>query len=149
MATPEPTAASTKTAVAPLEGEYYTVQSGDSLSAIAQKTGVSEQAIMNANNMGNADVIVAGQKLLIPGWTGSIAAAPSVPNPQPTTPPNRRSPPPPLAQICCPTAPLKKIGISSRVCLSGSCPTAGPCLWMKAPIIRAAAAVSSGQRFAC
>lgn len=88
-ATLEPTPVPTEAAVEPLEGDYYTVQSGDSLSIIAQKTGVSEQEIMDANNMSNANVIVAGQKLLIPGWTGgtTVVAQPSAPEPeQPAVP---------------------------------------------------------------
>jgi len=97
----EPTAAPTEAAVTEptatteaiateesLEGDYYTIQAGDTLSTIAQKTAVDEDTIMAANNMTNANVLVAGQELLIPGWTGTIASnAPTPPDPgQPTTP---------------------------------------------------------------
>lgn len=72
----------------PTEGNYYTVQSGDSLTNIAQKTGVSAEEIMAANNMSNANVLVVGQELLIPGWTGGIVASeqPSNPTPNPEQP---------------------------------------------------------------
>ena len=78
-----PTAASTaaSTAAETVEGEYYTIQSGDTLSTIADKTGVSAEEIMAANNMSNANVLIAGQDLLIPGWTGEIIASA-----QPTAP---------------------------------------------------------------
>ena len=88
----EPTAESTEAAVeeptattaateTPIEGDYYTIQSGDTLSTIAQKTGVSEEVIMAANNMSNANVLVAGQDLLIPGWTGGTVPTSSQPEP--------------------------------------------------------------------
>ena len=78
VATSEPTAAATATTAVvatdtPPAGDYYTIQSGDTLSAIAQKTGVSAAEIMAANNMSDASVLIAGTELLIPGWTGDIA----------------------------------------------------------------------------
>lgn len=48
----------------------YTVQSGDSLSAIASAFGTSWDAIYQANRTtigANPNVIVPGQKLYIPG----------------------------------------------------------------------------------
>ena len=85
VATGEPTATTAVTATeTPVEGDYYAIQSGDTLYTIAQKTGVSEAAIMAANNMSNANVLVVGQELLIPGWTGS---QPEPPDPeQPAVP---------------------------------------------------------------
>ena len=44
----------------------YTVKHGDTLSAIAQKYGVTVQAIKNANKMKKSDVIKSGQVLIIP-----------------------------------------------------------------------------------
>jgi LysM repeat protein len=71
---------------APPEGAYYTIQAGDSLSAIAQKTGVSEEEIMTANNMSNANALVAGTQLLIPGWTGDIVSGGQPEQPAPSQP---------------------------------------------------------------
>lgn len=82
----EPTATIAIPATAePIEGDTYTIQTGDTLSTIAQKTGVSGEAIMAANNMSNANVLVAGQDLLIPGWTsGTVAGGqPDAPAPAP------------------------------------------------------------------
>ncbi|MGH2520944.1 MAG: LysM peptidoglycan-binding domain-containing protein [Anaerolineales bacterium] len=53
----------------------YLVQSGDNLSRIAAKFGVSPAAISAANGIANANVIVVGQRLVIPGVGGGSAAA--------------------------------------------------------------------------
>lgn len=57
-----------------VEGALYTVRSGDSLSVIAMRNHVSVQAIKEANNMTNSNLI-AGKKIMIPGV--SVAAEPS------------------------------------------------------------------------
>ena len=55
------------------EGGTYTVQRGDTLFGIAQKTGVTVEALRSANGLrGNA--IAAGQKLKLPGGAASEAA---------------------------------------------------------------------------
>ncbi|HTX90291.1 MAG TPA: LysM peptidoglycan-binding domain-containing protein [Anaerolineales bacterium] len=46
--------------------QNYVVQSGDILSAIAERFGVSVPAIVQANNLTNPDALSAGQTLLIP-----------------------------------------------------------------------------------
>ena len=56
---------STTTVVA--NPEYYTIQQGDTLSAIAASFGVTVADIVAANGLPNADAIQAGQKLAIPG----------------------------------------------------------------------------------
>jgi LysM repeat protein len=45
---------------------HYTVQPGDTLVAIAERLGVSETVILEANDLPNRDVLVAGQVLKIP-----------------------------------------------------------------------------------
>jgi len=47
--------------------EFYTIQQGDTLSAIAASFGVTVADIVAANGLVNADAIQAGQKLAIPG----------------------------------------------------------------------------------
>ena len=47
--------------------EFYTIQQGDTLSAIAASFGVTVADIVAANGLPNADAIQAGQKLAIPG----------------------------------------------------------------------------------
>ncbi|MBP7332579.1 MAG: LysM peptidoglycan-binding domain-containing protein, partial [Firmicutes bacterium] len=45
----------------------YTVQTGDTLFAIAQRYGVTVEAIVQANSITNPNVIFVGQVLTIPG----------------------------------------------------------------------------------
>lgn len=47
-------------------GQIYVVQRGDTLSAIAQRFGVTMQAIAAANNIWNYNLIYADQRLVIP-----------------------------------------------------------------------------------
>ena len=49
--------------------ENYIVQSGDMLSAIAERYSVSVAAIVQANNIPNPDALEVGQKLVIPQMT--------------------------------------------------------------------------------
>jgi LysM repeat protein len=46
--------------------QIYTVRSGDTLSAIAARYGVTVEAIMQANGLANANMIFAGQQLQMP-----------------------------------------------------------------------------------
>lgn len=46
--------------------ETYVVQQGDTLSGIAQKLGVSQQALQDANGIENPDQIQEGQVLKVP-----------------------------------------------------------------------------------
>ena len=48
------------------EGTSYTVQKGDTISAIAQKTGARVQDIINANKIGDPSRLQVGQTLFIP-----------------------------------------------------------------------------------
>jgi LysM repeat protein len=49
------------------EPEYYEVQAGDSLFGIAAKLGVSVDALSEANNITNPDLLFSGQRLIVPG----------------------------------------------------------------------------------
>lgn len=51
---------------------YYTVQRGDSVSAIAVRYAVPAGAIVQANDLANPDLIYVGQRLLLPGGTGAL-----------------------------------------------------------------------------
>jgi len=44
----------------------YTVQAGDTLSGIARQLGVTVENLMRANDLENADLIVVGDRLIIP-----------------------------------------------------------------------------------
>ena len=52
--------------ISALNQTLYTVQEGDSLLAIAQRFGVSADALMAANNISNADLLRVGDELIIP-----------------------------------------------------------------------------------
>jgi membrane-bound lytic murein transglycosylase D len=74
----------------------YVVRSGDSIERIANRFGVSQQALIAANTIGNRNLIFPGQTLQIPGAatsaataSGAALAANAAPNPAPpitTTP---------------------------------------------------------------
>lgn len=57
----------------------YVVQPGDSLWAIAQRSGVSMQQLAAANHMQLSDILVIGRHLTIPGASAASAATPAAP----------------------------------------------------------------------
>jgi len=61
--------------------EIYVVQPGDSLLAIANRLGVSMQAIMDANNLTNPDFVFSGQRLVIPRSSAQAQPAQSATQP--------------------------------------------------------------------
>jgi LysM repeat protein len=56
----------------------YVIQSGDTISRIAAKFGISTQALLSANSLSISSVIYAGRTLVIPG-ASAPAAAPAAP----------------------------------------------------------------------
>jgi len=68
---------------APANASSYTVQSGDSLSAIAARFGVTIQALATANGISNPNLIFPGQVLTIPA-AGGQGGAPAPVEPAPT-----------------------------------------------------------------
>ena len=65
----------TPTAATPA-GQTYSVQSGDNLSKIAQRFGVSLNALMDANNIRDPNVIRLGQVLNIPSGASVTSVLP-------------------------------------------------------------------------
>jgi LysM repeat protein len=61
-----------------------TVQPGETLSEIADRQGISLTRLMQANGITNPNLVVAGQRLVLPGARGTATAA--APKPQPTAP---------------------------------------------------------------
>jgi LysM repeat protein len=55
-------------------GTTYTVRRGDTLASIAYRNGTTAAAIASANGLGNPNLIYPGQKLRIPGGSGSVGA---------------------------------------------------------------------------
>lgn len=94
---PEANAAPTATAVSVAtpeatidvgETEVYTVQSGDSLSSIADRFRISLDTLVRINELANPDVVYVGQRLLIPvgaGNNGNALVATATPNNEPIT----------------------------------------------------------------
>ncbi len=80
-------------------GDRYVVKAGDSLSVIAHRYGVTQQALMRANNISNPDRIQVGQELVIPEGgrrTPPVAVeAPTVTPPEPV----RAAPPVTLPRV--------------------------------------------------
>ncbi len=52
-------------------GGTYTVRRGDTLASIARRAGTTINALVQANGLGNANIIYAGQRLVIPGGGAS------------------------------------------------------------------------------
>jgi len=103
------TPAATTPGAAPA-GSSYTIQAGDTLSAIASKHGTTVQALASANGISDPNKIQAGASLKIP--TAPVAAAtptptPAAPTPQPTAPGQPAQPaapaPAPAAPAAAPT----------------------------------------------
>ena len=65
-------------------GASVTVQPGDTLSDIADRQGISLNQLMQANGITNPDMVVAGQKLVLPGSRRATAAV--APRELPTAP---------------------------------------------------------------
>lgn len=82
VATDAATLVPTATAVA--GSATYTVQAGDTLSAIATLTGVSIADIREANGLTSQSLLQTGQELSIPGWDGVPRIVPTVVNSAPT-----------------------------------------------------------------
>jgi LysM repeat protein len=61
----------------PTSGSTYIVQRGDTLSAIAYRHGVSVTDLVRANGIANPNRIYPGQRLLVPGSSGTPPAPPS------------------------------------------------------------------------
>ncbi|MCP9926263.1 LysM peptidoglycan-binding domain-containing protein [Cyanobium sp. CH-040] len=66
-------------------GGSVTVQAGDTLSDIAARHGISVSRLMQANGISDPDLVVAGQRLIIPG-SGGRGPAPAARSTQPTAP---------------------------------------------------------------
>jgi LysM repeat protein len=67
LTSPSPQAAPASPSPSPSpEGETYVVESGDTLSAIAQRFDTTVEAIVDANDLDNPDFLSIGDELLIP-----------------------------------------------------------------------------------
>ena len=75
---PQPAVAAAPSVAQPgVQGGRYTVQAGDTLSAISRRTGASVAAIKRTNGM-DGDIVRIGQSLIIPGLPGQPASSAQV-----------------------------------------------------------------------
>jgi LysM repeat protein len=81
---PAPIVESTTTL--PEAAEYYTIQQGDTLFAIADSFGVTLEDLIAFNGITDPDAIEAGQRLKVPPVGASIPPAPTTTIAQTTTP---------------------------------------------------------------
>lgn len=63
---PTPTATPTAQPQATATGQTYAVESGDTISSIAKRFDTTVDAIVDANDLEDPDVIAVGQELVIP-----------------------------------------------------------------------------------
>ncbi|MGS1093173.1 peptidoglycan DD-metalloendopeptidase family protein [Aquamicrobium terrae] len=90
----------------PAAGGSYTVQQGDTLSAISRKTGVSVAALQQANGLADGN-IRSGQTLKLPGAAGAAATTPTVAAAKPANvDPVKTASTPPVAQQQTPSEKL-------------------------------------------
>jgi LysM repeat protein len=64
----------------------YTIVSGDTITGIARKLGVSIQALLDTNGLTTASIIYSGRTLIVPGKSVAPAPAPVVAAPAPSAP---------------------------------------------------------------
>lgn len=78
-----------------VEGAEYVIQSGDSLSAIAVRHGVTTARLAEANNITNPDRIKVGQSLIIPGASEARSPESTAPSrdPEPAAEPDAATEP--------------------------------------------------------
>lgn len=74
---PAPAPIEPKTPPAAPTGSGYVIQAGDTVSAIAQRHGVTVQAVLDVNGLSRASIIYPGQTIAIPGAAAAASAPPA------------------------------------------------------------------------
>lgn len=88
----------------PVSSGRYTIVAGDTISAIADRFGVSTLSILTANGLGWSSIIYPGQSIAIPGVVEPGAPAPGRDAAAPQPPADEVPAPAPIAEVT-PTAP--------------------------------------------
>ena len=81
---PEPSATIMPTRP-PVVGVSHTVASGDTLTGLARAYGVAVAAIIEANNIADPSILIAGTRIVIPGATAPLPTATRAPTLAPPT----------------------------------------------------------------
>jgi LysM repeat protein len=76
----------------PVQGNTYTVQAGDSPSSIAERFGVTTEAIMEANGITDPTGLYVGQVLVIPGGA-TVSDSTPAPTAEPAATPEPQAAP--------------------------------------------------------
>jgi len=76
LVSPSPTALPVSTPLMP-EATHYTVQVGDTVWAIADRFGVTPDALVEANELSEPDRLQPGQELVIPTGEGTASEEPA------------------------------------------------------------------------
>jgi LysM repeat protein len=110
----------------PIQTVTYVVESGDTLSLIAEKFAVSVPDLMIANGLTNQDFIQVGQELIIPVGGLATPTPTFTPMPTPTETPIPFEPPTPLpTDTKIPAEPVATVGPSPTPTLTPT-PTPSP-----------------------
>lgn len=83
----------------------YSIVRGDTISAIAQRFGVSTQSVLSANQLGWSTIIYPGQRIVIPQAATAISPPPAAVSP----PPAPATTAPPAAETAPPVPPVIEI----------------------------------------
>lgn len=81
-----PSTGSTAPTTAAPQPSSYVIQPGDSLGAIAAAFGISQEVLIEFNNLADPNRIAAGQQLLIPPGATSTTTTPTTAAPPPPEP---------------------------------------------------------------
>lgn len=87
-------AAPSAPAPAPAGGQSYTVKSGDTLSAIAARSGVQLSDVLSWNGLNMRSIIYPGQQIKVGGGSAPAAPAPAAPAPVAAPAPSAPAPAP-------------------------------------------------------
>lgn len=94
VASPQAPAAPSAPAPAPAGGQSYTVKSGDTLSAIAARSGVQLSDVLNWNGLNMRSIIYPGQQIKVGGGSAPASPAPAAPAPVAAPAPSAPAPAP-------------------------------------------------------
>lgn len=122
---------STVHAAPPGDAPVYVVRQGDTLSNIAMRNGTTVAALMAANGIKNQDLVMAGQKLVLPGRAAAAPAASAAPKPaarpaaKPVTAPVREAARPVEATQPAPAKPSDSASVVTGGAPPANAPTTG------------------------
>lgn len=91
-------------------GATYTIQSGDTLAALAERFGFTVEELLAANPGIDASALRPGQQINLPGDVDDVPPPPPPPTPEPVEPEPTPEPPPPEEPTVEPVEPVEPGG---------------------------------------